>query len=213
MEKFSRHSGIAAPLLQANIDTDSIIPSREMKAVSRHGLAAGLFAGWRYMSADSRVPNPDFILNRPEYEGTSILLGGDNFGCGSSREHAVWALQEYGIRVIIAPGFGSIFFNNCIGNGLLALKLPDDDVRTLAAALARGPKASPVSVDLDTGTVKSDSLEFSFSLAPSHHQMLREGLDPVDLTLQRQEAIMRFEAMDLKQRPWAHRSEPALESK
>ena len=204
MEKFSCHSGVAAPLLQANIDTDSIIPSREIKAVSRHGLAAGLFAGWRYISADSRTPNPDFILNRPEYAATSILLGGDNFGCGSSREHAVWALKEFGIRVIIAPGFGSIFFNNCIGNGLLPLVLPADAVQTLATALAGDPATNLVTIDLDAGTVKSRSLHFNFSLEPSQRKMLREGLDPIDLTLQRNETIARFEAMDRLRRPWAH---------
>ena len=107
MEKFLQHRGVAAPILRANVDTDAIIPSREMKRVSKQGLSDGLFAAWRYLDVESREPDPAFILNRTEYENASILLSGDNFGCGSSREHAVWALAEYGIRAIIAPGFGS----------------------------------------------------------------------------------------------------------
>ena len=114
MEKFQVHQGVAAPLLRINIDTDAIIPSREMKRVSKHGLGDGLFAAWRYTLPGGREPNPDFILNQSPFDQASILLAGTNFGCGSSREHAVWALVEYGIRAIIAPSFGSIFYNNCM---------------------------------------------------------------------------------------------------
>ena len=133
MDKFERHTGVAAAMLRGNVDTDAIIPSREMKRVSKDGLGEGLFAGWRYLEQGGREPNPDFVLNQPAYEETSILFSGPNFGCGSSREHAVWALAEFGIRAIIAPGFGAIFANNCVRNGLLPLVLEDVLVSEIAA--------------------------------------------------------------------------------
>ena len=139
-EKFEQHRGVAAPMVQANIDTDAIIPSREMKRVSKQGLGEGLFAGWRYSEVGGREPNPDFVLNRPEYRGCSILLAGPNFGCGSSREHAVWALKEFGIRAILAPSFGAIFANNCIRNGLLPLVIDE----AVIAAIAPWVEADPV---------------------------------------------------------------------
>ena len=123
MQPFAAHCGVAAPLLRSNVDTDAIIPSREMGRVSKRGLSIGLFANWRYADPRARIPNPEFVLNQPAYAGASILLGGDNFGCGSSREHAVWALAEFGIRAILAPSFGAIFQKNCIANGLLPARL------------------------------------------------------------------------------------------
>jgi 3-isopropylmalate/(R)-2-methylmalate dehydratase small subunit len=128
--KFKKHTGIAAPMLRANIDTDAIIPSRELKRVSKEGLGEGLFAGWRYFNRgeSDESANPDFILNQPEYGGASILLAGSNMGCGSSREFAVWALTDYGIRAIIAPSFGAIFHTNCIRNGLLPIVLDEATV-------------------------------------------------------------------------------------
>ena len=119
MKPFTRHASIAAPMMQPNIDTDAIIPSREMKRVSRKGLGEGLFAGWRYISAGTRDENPNFVLNEARYEGCSILVAGPNFGCGSSREHAVWALVDFGVRAVIAPSFGDIFRRNCVRNGVL----------------------------------------------------------------------------------------------
>ena len=130
---FIRHSGKIAVLPVDNIDTDQIIPSREMKTVGRTGLADGLFAGWRYVSADDRTPNPDFVLNDPEHSDATILVAGENFGCGSSREHAVWALFEYGIRVIIARSFGDIFFNNCLRNGILPIRLSPEKTDKIMA--------------------------------------------------------------------------------
>ena len=129
MKPFKNISGIAAPLMRINIDTDTIIPSREMKTVSKKGLASGLFADWRYISTESREENPDFILNQFPYNQAKILLSGSNFGCGSSREHAVWAINEWGIKVIIAPSFGSIFYNNCIKNGVLPINLDEEVAR------------------------------------------------------------------------------------
>ena len=123
MTPFTQHRGVALPLLRANIDTDTIIPSREMRTVSRSGLAAGLFAPWRYLDPDARTPNPEFALNQSEYNGASVLRVGDNFGCGSSREHAVWALMESGFRAVIAPSFATIFCNNALRNGLLTVAL------------------------------------------------------------------------------------------
>ena len=204
MDKFTQHTGVAAPLLQDNIDTDAIIPSREMKAVSKHGLGEGLFAGWRYVAPGSRELNPDFVLNQPGFSGTTILLGGDNFGCGSSREHAVWALKEYGVRAIIAAGFGNIFFNNCIGNGILPIVLTDSQVRHLAELVAEDPQGRPVSIDLEAQTIDMTGAHYAFELEQGPRDMLLKGLDPIGLTLLREEAINRFEEQDREKRPWAY---------
>ena len=204
MESFRQHCGIAAPLLQANIDTDTIIPSREMKSVSKHGLADGLFAPWRYLDSSTRAPNPDFVLNQNDFRHATILLAGDNFGCGSSREHAVWALREFGIRAIIAPGFGSIFFNNCIGNGLLPVSLPAGDISALAQAVGVDPVANRVSIDLETQRIGCAALGFGFTLEEEQRQMLLQGLDPINLTLLHEQAIATFESRDRKLRPWAY---------
>jgi 3-isopropylmalate/(R)-2-methylmalate dehydratase small subunit len=137
MEPVRLLTAVAAPLLRANIDTDTIIPSREMKSVAKTGLAAGLFAGWRYTAIGGREPNPEFVLNQPAYAGTRILLGGENFGCGSSREHAVWALHEYGIRAVIAPSFAPIFFGNCVRNGIVPVVLPAAQIATYGPGRCR----------------------------------------------------------------------------
>ena len=136
-QPLNQHTGIAAAIMRDNIDTDQIIPSREMKTVSRDGLGEGLFAGWRYTEPGGREPVPDFVLNRTEQQGTSVLISGENFGCGSSREHAVWALAEYGIRVIIAKSFGEIFHGNCLRNGVLPIALPAERLSTLWPRLRR----------------------------------------------------------------------------
>jgi len=140
MKPFKNISGIAAPLMRINIDTDTIIPSREMKTVSKKGLAGGLFADWRYISTESREENPDFILNQFPYNQAKILLSGSNFGCGSSREHAVWAINEWGIKVIIAPSFGSIFYNNCIKNGVLPINLDEEKIASINNFVSRSCK-------------------------------------------------------------------------
>lgn len=203
MDKFVIHEGVAAPLLRSNVDTDAIIPSREMKTVGKTGLADGLFAGWRYLDAATRTPDPEFVLNRPEQQGTTILLSGMNFGCGSSREHAVWALKEYGIRVVVAPSFGAIFAGNCVRNGLLPLVLPEAQVAELAATVAADPQRRRLTVDLqrcqlDDGCGRSHA----FTLPASQREMLLQGLDPIALTLQSAPLIDAFQAADRQARPW-----------
>lgn len=205
LQPFTVHTGVAAPFLQANIDTDAIIPSQEMKLVSKQGLGEGLFAAWRYKLPGSREPNPDFILNQDAYRNTSILLGGSNFGCGSSREHAVWALAEYGIRTIIAPGFGSIFYNNCIGNGVLPVVLPETDIQALAKACESDPQQQRITVDLKKLCVTSpDGTEFEFQIEANARIMLMNGLDTIGATEQHSNQIDAFETTDRKVRGWAY---------
>ena len=205
LQPFKVHTGVAAPFLQANIDTDAIIPSQEMKLVSKQGLGEGLFAAWRYKLPGSREPNPDFILNQDAYRNTSILLGGSNFGCGSSREHAVWALAEYGIRTIIAPGFGSIFYNNCIGNGVLPVVLPEAAIQALASACETNPQHQQITVDLDKLRVTSpDGSEFEFQIEANARIMLLNGLDTIGATERHAAEIDTFETADRKLRSWAY---------
>ena len=206
METFVVHQGVAAPLLRANIDTDAIIPSREMKFVSKTGLAGGLFAGWRYLDAATRSPDPAFVLNQAEFAGATILLAGANFGCGSSREHAVWALREYGIRAIVAPSFGAIFQTNCVRNGILPVVLAEVDVALLAQQA--GPQ--PLTVDLQRQVVVApDGQVFRFEIAAAAREMLLEGLDPVALTLRLDAQITAYQARDREQRPWIYLAKSA----
>jgi 3-isopropylmalate/(R)-2-methylmalate dehydratase small subunit len=192
MTPFTVHEGQAAALLRDNIDTDAIIPSREMKSPGRTGLAAGLFANWRYRDPASREPDPDFVLNRQP--GASILLAGANFGCGSSREHAVWALAEWGIRAIVAPSFGAIFFDNCVRNGLLPVVLPREAVAQLAG------QGGLLRVDLLACTVQGHP----FSLPDDAREQLLSGLDALDRTLKLMPIIEAFEQADRLRRPWAY---------
>lgn len=199
MQKFTRLTGIAAPLFRANVDTDAIIPSREMKKVSKEGLGEGMFADWRYSDVANRVENPDFILNWPCFRKAPILLAGPNFGCGSSREHAVWALQDYGIRCIIAPSFGAIFQGNCVRNGILPLVLPEPSV----AALAQAGTPQLLTVDLAAQSVRvPDGTELPFTIAPADKEMLLEGLDAIGVTLKRLPAIRDFEGSYRARNPW-----------
>ncbi len=205
MEKFTRHTAIAAPLLRINVDTDAIIPSREMKRVSKSGLAEGLFAGWRYQAPGSREENPDFILNRAPYREARILLSGLNFGCGSSREHAVWALHEWGIRAIIAPSFGSIFQGNCVRNGIVPVVMDYRDVESLARQVEADPAGNLVTVDLALGVVIApDGTEYRFSLPEADREMLLEGLDSIAVTSKRDPDILAFQARDRELRPWIY---------
>lgn len=205
MHKFDVHTGVAAPLLRANVDTDAIIPSREMKSVSKHGLADGLFAGWRYREIGGREPDPAFVLNQPAYTGTSILLAGDNFGCGSSREHAVWALAEYGIRAVIAPGFAPIFHGNCVRNGVVPARVGAAEVARLAEAVAPDPQRRQLTVDLLAQSITGpDGLQVRFEIEPAAREMLLEGLDAIDLTLRHGAAIEAFLARDRGERPWIY---------
>ena len=190
-------AGVAAPLIRDNVDTDAIIPSREIKGVGKTGLSDGLFAGWRYR--DGRTPDPAFVLNNPAFAHAPILLGGANFGCGSSREHAVWALHEYGIRAIVAVSFAPIFEGNCIRNGIVPVALP-------ASAIAQlGDEAA---VDLIAQTVSSGDASFAFAIDAEAKAMLAEGLDAIDLTLRNNAAIAAYHARDAVARPWVY-LEPA----
>lgn len=207
MKPFKQHTGVVAPIVVDNVDTDQIIPSREMTRVSRLGLGVGLFAGWRYQYDDMRKVGlrKNFVLNKPEFAGASIILGGKNWGCGSSREHAVWALADYGIRVIIAPSYGRIFQRNCARNGLLAVELSAEQIDVLVATTARSPQTSQVTVDLVKGELHTPGDEiFSFAIPESDRKMLLNGLDYIEFTLQYEEAIERFGESDRTARPWAY---------
>ncbi|GAB7553750.1 3-isopropylmalate dehydratase small subunit [Novosphingobium sp. 11B] len=191
----------AVPLLRDNIDTDAIIPSREMRSVSKDGLADGLFAGWRYTAIGGREIDPAFVLNQPESKGAQILLGGSNFGCGSSREHAVWALAEYGFRVVIAPSFSPIFQGNCIRNGIAPIALPREAVEQIAAGFADG---TPVTIDMPSCEVRMGLAVFPFSMEDEARTMLIEGADAIELTLRHRAEIEGFFARDAAVRPWIY---------
>lgn len=202
-DQFLTHTGVVAPLMIDNVDTDQIIPSREMKTVSREGLGEGLFAGWRYTRPGGRDLNSDFVLNRPEMFEASVLAVGHNFGCGSSREHAVWALAEYGIRAIIAKSFGEIFYENCTRNGILPIVLPDADVDQLASASA----AREVTINLPEQSVKSSAIKGwtgKFDIGAYPKKLLMEGVCPISLTLQSKSVIDAFLERDKKERTWIY---------
>jgi 3-isopropylmalate/(R)-2-methylmalate dehydratase small subunit len=185
-------SSVAAPLIVDNIDTDVIIPSREMTSTGKTGLGDGLFASWRYIDPTTRQNNPKFVLNQRDFVQAGILLSGKNFGCGSSREHAVWALLEWGVKCVIAESFAPIFYNNCIRNGLLPL--------VLDAAVVRGLIGHIVTVDLDRQTV--DGHRFEIEAEPK--TMLLEGLDAIDLTLKHRETIAAWQGADRIRRPYIY---------
>ena len=198
-------TGIAAPLLRDNINTDAIIPSREMKTVSRQGLAAGLFADWRYTAVGGREPVTDFVLNDARYQGAQILLTGANFGCGSSREHAAWALAEFGFRAIVAEGFNPIFRNNAVLNGIAPLTLPGTVIAALARGVEAGPADHPLTIDLRALQLfDAAGKAWPIMLDEEALAALRDGLDGIDLTLRHADAISRFRATDRQRRPWAY---------
>jgi len=209
VEPFTVHTGVFATLLQPNIDTDAIIPSREMKRVSKRGLSAGLFANWRYQEGSARTPNPQFVLNKPEQHNTSILLAGPNFGCGSSREHAVWALAEFGIKAILAPSFGAIFQKNCTGNGLLAATVDNPSLTEFANWAATNPQQRQLTIDLRQHCVcaaKPDAAapaDAVLNISVADRDRLLAGLDAIAHTLARSAAIDRFEAARFATTPWA----------
>ncbi len=205
MEPFTRLTAVAAPLLRDNIDTDAIIPSREMRSVSKTGLADGLFAGWRYIGIGTRDVDPGFVLNQAVYANTRIILGGTNFGCGSSREHAAWALAEYGIRAIVAPSFNPIFQGNCIRNGIVPVTLDARTIAALATALAPDPQVCRLTIDLPTQTLTApDGTMHAFPIADEAKEMLLNGLDAIDLTLKRRAEIEAFIAVDRTRRAWVY---------
>ena len=199
MQPFTRLTAVAAPLAIANIDTDQIIPKQFLSTVERTGLGAGLFYDMRFTPEGN--PVEDFVLNQPAYADAGILITGPNFGCGSSREHAPWALQDFGIRCVISESFADIFFNNCFNNGILPIALPADAVAVLLEE-ARGANHQ-VAVDLIAQTVTSPTGQvFSFALDPGRKQKLVEGLDDIGLTLKRADAIDAFEARRRMAAPW-----------
>ena len=205
MEPFKQHTGIAAPLIHLNIDTDAIIPSREIKSVSKKGLEDGLFAEWRYLSLKTRKENPAFILNQEPYRRASLLLAGENFGCGSSREHAAWALSQWGIRVIVAPSFGSIFYNNCIQNGILPVLLETEKIRKLKTFVELNPAINQLTVDLKDATIiAGNDIRYSFEIEPNNQQNLLQGLDAIGSTLKIIPTIEAFEKNDHRNRPWVY---------
>jgi len=191
MEKFTTHTGLVVPLDTANVDTDQIIPKQFLQKTERVGFGQHLFHDWRYLDAQGTQDNPEFILNEAQYQGASILLTRENFGCGSSREHAPWALQEYGFKVIIAPSFADIFYANCINIGVLPIKLPEEQINRL---FALAPNAQlTLTVDLTKNTISADDENFAFSLDSFHQYCLEQGIDSVGWTLQKLEKIEAFE--------------------
>ena len=197
MEKFTTHTGLVVPLDIANVDTDQIIPKQFLQKTERVGFGKHLFHDSRYLDHSGKEPNPEFILNKPEYQGASILLSRENFGCGSSREHAPWALEEYGFKVIIAPSFADIFYGNCINIGLLPIKLNEDEVEQLFQ-LSPNAKLS-LTVDLPNNKVSftdnsGEQIEFNFSLSKFQKYSLENGVDSVGWTLGKLDKIEAFEA-------------------
>lgn len=209
MDKFTLHTGIVAPMDRENVDTDAIIPKQFLKSIKRTGFGPNLFDEWRYldkgepgMDPASRQPNPDFVLNQPRYAGASILLARRNFGCGSSREHAPWAIAQYGFRALIAPSYADIFFNNCFKNGLLPIAQPEEVVSQLFAEVAATP-GYRLTIDLERQRiVKPDGSEIAFDVQPFRKYCLLGGLDDIGLTLRHQDGIRAFEARRLAAKPW-----------
>ncbi len=200
MQKFTTLTGVAAPMPMINIDTDKIIPKQFLKTIARTGLGKALFDEMRYRNDGSE--NPDFILNKPAYRKAKILVAGENFGCGSSREHAPWALLDFGITCVIAPSFADIFYNNCFKNGILPIKLPQEDVDRLMDDAERGANAI-ITIDLDRQEITGpDGGMVKFEIDPFRKHCLLNGLDDVGLTLQKEKAIDAFEAKRQAATPW-----------
>ncbi|RDE24465.1 3-isopropylmalate dehydratase small subunit [Motiliproteus coralliicola] len=209
MQKFTQHQGIAAPLDRANIDTDMIIPKQFLKSIKRSGFGPNLFDELRYLDegkpdqdCSGRPLNPDFVLNQARYQGCSILLARENFGCGSSREHAPWALDDFGIRAVIAPSFADIFFNNCFKNGLLPIVLPEEQVDALFKEVEANEGAT-LQIDLERQVViRANGEELAFEIDEFRKHCLLNGLDDIGLTLQHADSIRDYEAKRKQQAPW-----------
>ncbi|QIB33228.1 3-isopropylmalate dehydratase small subunit [Ancylobacter pratisalsi] len=201
MDKFTTLSGVAAPLHMVNVDTDMIIPKQYLKTIKRTGLGRGLFSELRYKEDGS--DNPEFVLNKPAYKGASILIAGDNFGCGSSREHAPWALLDYGIRCVISTSFADIFYNNCFKNGILPIKVTPEQLEALFDDASRGANAV-VTVDLENQTITGpDGGQISFEVDAFRKHCLLNGLDDIGLTQAKADKIKSFESQLAEERPWA----------
>ena len=214
MERFTIHKGLVAPIDRENVDTDAIIPKQFLKSIRKTGFGPNLFDEWRYLDQpgqpgvpeSQRKPNPDFVLNQPRYQGASILLARKNFGCGSSREHAPWAIQQYGFRALIAPSFADIFFNNCFKNGLLPIVLPEATVDRLFHEVQAFP-GYELTIDLERQViVQPDGAEIPFEVQPFRRYCLLNGLDDIGLTLRHADKIRAFEAERLARFPWLART-------
>ena len=209
MQAFTLHTGLVAPMDRENVDTDAIIPKQFLKSIQRTGFGQNLFDAWRYLDPGepgqdpaSRHPNPDFVLNQPRFQGASVLLARRNFGCGSSREHAPWALDQFGFRAIIAPSYADIFFTNCFKSGLLPIVLPEADVARLFDEVAAFP-GYRLTVDLPRQVVvKPDGVEIPFDVQPFRKYCLVNGFDDIGLTLRHADKIRAFEAERLVRMPW-----------
>ncbi|CAJ1897933.1 TPA: 3-isopropylmalate dehydratase small subunit [Aeromonas hydrophila] len=198
MTGFKQHKGIVVPLDSANVDTDAIIPKQFLQKVNRIGFGKHLFHDWRFLDDAGQQPNPEFVLNQPQFAGASILLARENFGCGSSREHAPWALVDYGFKTIIAPSFADIFYGNAINNGMVPVRLKEEEVDALFQLVATQPGIE-IEVDLEANQVRAGSLSFGFEIDEFRRYCLLNGLDAIGLTLQHEAAISAFEA---KQPSW-----------
>ena len=210
MQKFTVHQGLVAPMDRENVDTDAIIPKQFLKSIKKTGFGPNLFDEWRYLDQpgepgvpeSARKPNPDFVLNQPRYKGASILIARKNFGCGSSREHAPWALDQYGFRAVIAPSFADIFFNNCFKNGLLPIVLPESVVAQLFDEVAAFP-GYELKIDLERQVViRPQGEEIAFDVLPFRKYRLLNGFDDIGLTLRHKDKIAAFEAERLATKPW-----------
>ncbi|MGC9561220.1 MAG: 3-isopropylmalate dehydratase small subunit [Brachymonas sp.] len=215
MQKFTLHKGLVAPLDRENVDTDAIIPKQFLKSIRRTGFGPNLFDEWRYLDRgepgkpeSERRPNPDFVLNQPRYQGASILLTRKNFGCGSSREHAPWALEQYGFRAILAPSYADIFFNNCFKNGLLPIVLPESTISRLFDDVQAFPGYA-LTIDLERQVViLPQGEEIPFEVQPFRKYCLLNGLDDIGLTLRHVDEIKAFEARRLATKPWLAHTMP-----
>jgi 3-isopropylmalate/(R)-2-methylmalate dehydratase small subunit len=192
MQPFTKHTGLVAPLDRVNVDTDQMVPKQFLKWITREGYGRVLFYDWRYLD-DGKTPNPDFVLNAPRYRGASVLVARANFGCGSSREHAPWAILDYGFRAILAPSYADIFYNNCFKNGILPVTLPDAQVDEIFRRVS-ATEGYRLSVDLETQTITDDSgLRLEFHVDPFRRQCLLKGWDDIGLTLRLADRIAAFE--------------------
>jgi len=215
MDAFTLHTGLVAPMDRDNVDTDAIIPKQFLKSIQRSGFGPNLFDAWRYLDPGEpgqdqtqRKPNPNFVLNQPRFAGASVLIARQNFGCGSSREHAPWALQQYGFRALIAPSYADIFFNNCFKNGLLPIQLPESQVNQLFDEVAAFV-GYRLTIDLQRQrVVKPDGTELPFDVEPFRKYCLSNGFDDIGLTLRHADKIRAFEAERLARMPWLTKTAP-----
>ncbi|MCZ8158087.1 MAG: 3-isopropylmalate dehydratase small subunit [Leptospira sp.] len=205
MKSFTTLTGLTALLDKANVDTDQIIPKQFLRKIERSGFGQHLFHDWRFLDDAGKIPNPDFELNAPRYAGATVLVTRDNFGCGSSREHAPWALEDYGFRCIIAPSFADIFFNNCFKNGMLPIQLPFEKVEEIFQVISKKPGAT-LTIDLEKQTILTEvGTSYSFDVDSFRKYCLLNGLDDIGLTMKKVDKITKFEEKNQKEVPWLYR--------